>query len=71
MFDMFRGGKMDVVTLMAVDYEWRKSELDRIVSFIRKNYSCGQIDVEDICAECDIDNLTEDEINYIEQQLNK
>lgn len=71
MFDMFRGGAPDPVTLMAVDYETRREELDEIVDFIKKHYTCGKIDIEDICAECGTYHVTPEEIKYIENKINK
>ena len=71
MFEMFRGGKPDPMTLMAVEQEGRKSDLDRIIRVIRDNYTHGMIDIEDVGAECGVYNLTDDEINYIEQKLNR
>lgn len=71
MFDMFRGGKPDPMTLMAVNYEERKNELNRIVEFIQDHYSgSGAIDIEDLAAEmgCNLD-LDDSDIAYIERQL--
>lgn len=70
MFEMFRGGKPDPLTLMAVDYEFRKEELDEIVDFIKKYYTWGEIDVEDICAECGTYNISNEEYEYIVSKLN-
>ena len=71
MFNMFRGGKPDPMTLMAIDYEERRSDLDRVVKFIKHNYTYGAIDIEDVAAECGVDNLTPEEENYIETNINK
>lgn len=70
MFEMFRGGKPDLITLMAVDYESRKEELDEIVEFIKKYYTCGEIDIEDICAECGTYHISDEEYEYIISKLN-
>ena len=73
MFDMFRGGKIDPITLMAVDYEEHKKELDRIVRFIKKHYTgSGVIDVDDLSKEMGIDiDLTDADIRYIEKRVCK
>ena len=71
MFDMFRGGKPDPMTLMAVDYEERRSDLDRVARFIKLRYTCGAIDIDDVAAECSVYNLTPAEADYIERRINE
>ena len=70
MFDMFRGGKPDPMTLWAVDQEERKADLDRIVRYIRNNYrGSGQIDIDDLGAELGVYNITEKEAKYIDRKV--
>lgn len=76
MFDMFRGGKPDPITLMAVDYEESRTErigeLNQIVSFIKDHYQgSGCIDAEDLAAELGFEPLNYAEIKYVEEQLRR
>ena len=70
MFDMFRGGKPDPMTLMAIEYEHPQTDLDRVVNYIKKNYSVGDaIDPDEVAAILGIDPLTDSEIEEIEYAL--
>lgn len=70
MFDMFRGGKPDSMTLMAVDYEQRQNDLRRVVNYIKKNYSVGDsIDPDEVAAILRIDPLTDAEVEEVEYKL--
>lgn len=71
MFDMFRGGKSDPMTLYIVDQEEHKDKLNIIVNIIREYYhGSGVIDLDDLASEIGIDiDLTDDDIDYIENQL--
>lgn len=71
MFEMFRGGKPDPITLMAIEYEEHKEYLDRIANFIRSHYNgTVVIDIEDLAAEMGINiNLTYEDIAYIERKI--
>jgi hypothetical protein len=71
MFEMFKGGKPDPMTLMAIEHEERRSDLARVVRFIKHNYTCGTIDIDDVAAECGVEDLTPEEINYIERKINE
>lgn len=71
MFEMFRGGAPDPLTLMVVDKEERIEDLNRIVKFIKMNYTYGVIDIDDVAAECGVENLTNTEADYIENRLNR
>ena len=71
MFEMFRGGKPDPITLMVVEQEERKSDLDRVARFIKHHYSYGAIDIDDVAAECSVYNLTPAEVDYIERKINE
>ena len=71
MFDMFRGGKPDPMTLMAVDYEERRSDLNRVVRYIWAHCEEGVIDIDDVAAECSVYNLTPAEADYIERRINE
>ena len=71
MFEMFRGGKPDPITLMAVEQEERKNDLNRVARFIKLRYTCGAIDIDDIAAECGVYNLTPAEMDYIERKINE
>ena len=71
MFEMFRGGKPDPITLMAIEQEERRSDLNRVVRFIKHNCTYGTIDIDDVAAECSVYNLTPEEINYIERKINE
>lgn len=72
MFDMFHGGKPDPMTLMVVEYEERRSDLERVARYIKHNYSRGDvIDVDEIADECRVYNLTDAEVDYIENRLRK
>lgn len=70
MFEMFRGGKPDSMTLMAIEQEKRKSDLDRVTRFITIHYTSGAIDIDDVAAECSVYNLTPAECDYIERKIN-
>ena len=70
MFDMFRGGKPDPMTLMAVEHEQRQTDLRRVVNYIKKNYSVGDsINPDEVAAILRIDPLTDSEIEEIEHKL--
>ena len=71
MFEMFRGGKPDPMTLMAIEYEERRSDLDRVARFIKHHYTYGAIDIDDVAAECGVTNLTPAECDYIEKRINE
>ena len=71
MFEMFRGGKPDPITLMAIEQEERKSDLERVARFIKHHYSCGAIDIDAVAAECSVYNLTPAEVDYIERKINE
>ena len=71
MFEMFRGGKPDPITLMAVEQEERKSDLDRVARFIKHHYTYGAIDIDDVAAECSVYNLSPAEADYIERKINE
>lgn len=67
---MLFNGKLDAVDLMAVDYEQRKTDLRRVVNYIKKNYSVGDsIDPDEVAAILRIDPLTDKEIKEIEYKL--
>lgn len=69
MFDMFRGGRPDPITLMVVDYEEKRERADKAIAFIKKNYTCGEIDLDDLYAELGCSNPTEEEVEYIKKKL--
>ena len=69
MFDMFRGGKPDPITLMAINYEEKKERADRAIALIKKNYTCGEIDLDDLYAELGYNDPTEEEVEYIKREL--
>lgn len=70
MFDMFKGGKPDPMTLMTVDYEQRQTDLRRVVNYIKKNYEIGDsIDPDEITNTLGIKELTDEEIEEIEYKL--
>ena len=71
MFEMFRGGKPDPMTLMAIEHEERRSDLNRVVRFIKHNYTYGAIDIDDVAAECGVESLTPEECDYIERKINE
>lgn len=71
MFDMFRGGKPDPMTLWVVDKEERKSDLDRVVRYIWAHCSQCELDIDDIAADCGVYNITPAEADYIEYRINK
>lgn len=72
MFDMFRGGKPDVMTLMAVDYEQRRSELNKIVKYIKDHYyGKGEVDASYVASIVGVKTPDAKEIKYIERQLRR
>ena len=72
MFEMFRGGKPDAVTMMAVTHEERRNDLSRVVRYIKLNHKPGDIiDIEEIADECGVYDLSDAEIGYIEDRLNR
>lgn len=71
MFNMFRGGKPDPMTLMVVEHEERRSDLNRVVRFIKHNCTYGAIDIDDVAAECGVEDLTPEECDYIERKINE
>ena len=71
MFGMFNGGTPDPMTLWVVDQEERIEDLNRVVQFIKLHYSYGAIDIDDVAAECGVENLTNAEVGYIEDRLNR
>ena len=71
MFGMFRGGNPDPITLMVVDQEERVEDLNRVVRYIKANCEYGEIDIDDIAAECGVYHLTNAEAGYIEDRLNR
>lgn len=71
MFEMFRGGKPDPITLMAIEQDERKNDLDRVVRYIKIHCSYGYIDVDDVAAECSVYNLTPAEADYIKRKINE
>ena len=72
MFDMFRGGKPDPMTLMAIEYEHPQTDLDRVVNYIKKNYSVGDsIDPDEVTSALNIRELSDDEVDYVTRQLKK
>lgn len=71
MFEMFRGGKPDPMTLMAVEQEERRSDLNRVIRFIKLHCTHGMIDVDAVAAECGVYDLSQEEASYIENGINK
>lgn len=76
MFNMFRGGKVDPITLMAVEYEEerqrRANEIKAVVRYIKNHYEPGDsIDADEVAEILDIDPLTMTEITQIEKQLRR
>ena len=69
MFSLFNGGKLDPMSLQVLEYEERRSDLERVVRFIKHNYTTGMIDVDDIAAECGVYNLSDAEFGYIVSKL--
>jgi hypothetical protein len=59
------------MTLWVVDQEERIEDLNRVVQFIKLYYSYGAIDIDDVAAECGVENLTNEEVGYIEDRLNR
>lgn len=70
MFEMFRGGKPDPITLMAVEQEERKSDIERVIRYIIHEYKPGVLDIDDIAEECGVYNLNPAEADYIERKIN-
>lgn len=71
MFNMFRGGKPDPMTLMVIEHEERRSDLDRVSRFIKLHYPYGAINIDDVASKCGVYNLTPAECDYIEKRINK
>ncbi len=72
MFDMFHGGKPDPMTLMVVDYEEHRSELNRMVQYIKHTYRPGdEIDLDAVAQECGVGYLNAADIDYIQNQLRR
>ena len=70
MFDMFNGGKPDLVTLITVEYEKRQEEVQRVINYIKKNYNIGDsIDPDEITNILGINRLTDEEIEYVTEEL--
>lgn len=70
MFDMFKGGRPDLMTLIAVEYEQRQTDLRRVVNYIKKNYNVGDsIDPDEITNALGINRLTDEEIEYVTEEL--
>ena len=67
----FGCGNTSPLMIMVTEQEERKHNLDNIVNTIKKNYTSGIIDLDDLAAECGIDNLSPEEIRYIENKINK
>ena len=67
---MFRNGKPDAMDMWIMDQEDRRNDLERVARFIKHNYTCGAIDIDDVAAECGVYNLTESEAGYIEERIN-
>ena len=72
MFDMFNGGKPDPKSLYIVNYEQRQSELNRVVNYIRNNYSVGDsIDVDEVTARLGISDLSDSEVEEVQYKLRR
>jgi hypothetical protein len=74
MFDMFRGGKPDPLTLMAVDYETQRSDrikdLKSAAAYIRQNCrGTGSIDADEVAEALNIAPLNYQEIKFVENEL--
>ena len=69
MFSMFRGGRPDLLTLMAVDYEDRQEKLQAIVDYVQESTETN-VDISNICKKLDI-QLTRDEFNWIVEQVSE
>lgn len=67
---MFRNGRPDAMDMWIMDQEERRSDLDRVVRYIKHNCSYGMLDIDTIAEECDVYNLTEAEAGYIEERIN-
>ena len=72
MFKMFNGGKPNPKDLYIVNYEQRRSELDRVVNYIKNYYSVGDsIDPDEVTSALNIRELSDDEVDYVTKQLRK
>ena len=75
MFDMFRGGKPDPMTLMAVDYEESRSKRAREIlyalDYIAENYIPGDtVDADEVAQDLGISPFTANELIYLQRELN-
>lgn len=67
----FGCGNTNPLMIMITEQEERKHNLDNIVNIIKKNYTSGIIDLDDLAAECGISTLSQEEVRYIENKINK
>ena len=71
MFNMFRGEKPDPMTLMVIEHEERRKDLERVIRYIIREYKPGVLDIDEVAEECNVYNLTPEECDYIERKINE